>query len=205
MAFVSCDCPIVGPISDLTTLNCGENFGQIQRIILQRKGYTFDGTAGKDITLLADWQTVIAAGDDTKAAITPFLVNAIIAGGEKITIGGGDNSTLNGEAELVGINPSEFTSIARSLTSAQITELQSFNCEKSLVVYFVNEFGKIIAKDLTGGSYTGFPISSFFSGEKNVNGFGTLDETPVDFTLKKGWSCDYAIVTPADFDPLSDI
>ena len=201
MSFLTCDCPLSTAISAITASDCGENFGQIQKVIVQRKGYIFDGTAGKDIEVLADWQTVFAAIDATKAQITPYLSSAIITGGEKITNGGGDNSTLNGEAELVGMNPSTFTSIMKSLTSAQIAELSSFNCEKALVVYFVNESGKIIAKDLTGGSYTGFTISSFFAGEKSNNGYATLDENPLDFTIKKGWSCEYAIITPA-FDPL---
>tara|TARA_R110000744_G_scaffold272001_1_gene385051 strand:- start:1098 stop:1712 length:615 start_codon:yes stop_codon:yes gene_type:complete len=204
MSFLTCDCPLSAAISDITAAACGDNFGQIQKVIVQRKGYAFDGTAGKDITLLADWQTVFAAADATKAQITPFLSSAIIAGGEKITNGGGDNSTLNGEAELVGMNPSAFTSMMKSLTSAQIAELATFNCEKALVVYFVNESGKIICKDLTGGSYTGITISSFFAGEKSNNGYATLDENPLDFTMKKGWSCDYAIVTPV-FDPLEEL
>lgn len=204
MSFLTCDCPLSAAISDITAADCGENFGQIQKVIVQRKGYEFDGTTGKDITLLADWQTVFTSTGADKAQITPFLSSAIIAGGEKITNGGGDNSTLNGEAELVGLNPSAFTSIMKSLTSAQIAELATFNCEKSLVVYFVNESGKIICKDLTAGSYTGIPISSFFAGEKSNNGYATLDENPLDFNIKKGWSCDYAIVTTA-FDPLEDL
>jgi hypothetical protein len=204
MSFLSCDCPLSAAISDITASTCGENFGQIQKVIIQRKGWTFDGTAGKDITLLADWQALFLAIDDTKAQISPYLSSAVIAGGEKITNGGGDNSTLNGEAELVGLNPSTFTSIMKSLTSAEIAQLASFNCEKSLVVYFVNEAGKIICKDLTGGSYTGISISSFFAGEKSNNGYATLDENPLDFNIKKGWSCDYAIVTPA-FNPLEEL
>lgn len=204
MSFLSCDCPLSTAISDITASVCGENFGQIQKVIVQRKGWIFDGTAGKDITLLADWQVLFGASDATKAQITPYLSSAVIAGGEKITNGGGDNSTLNGESELVGMNPSAFTSMMKSLTSAQIAELAAFNCEKALVVYFVNESGKIICKDLTGGSYTGISISSFFAGEKSNNGYATLDENPLDFNIKKGWSCDYAIVETA-FAPLEDL
>src|SRR6056300_1371793 len=102
MALNSCSCPLPTAIGDITPNSCPDNFGQIQKVIFQRRGFVFDGTVGKDITLLADWQALQVAVDDTKVQVSPFTYNAIITAGESITNGGGDNTTLNGEVELVG-------------------------------------------------------------------------------------------------------
>lgn len=202
MSLINCSCPSSTAIEAIASLTCEEHFGQIQKVILQRSGYTFDGTAGKDITVLADWQTVFAAVDDTKAQITPYLRSAELVAGEKITVGGGDNSTLNGVAELVGVNPTEFTALLRGLTAEIITDLTAYNCESDLVVYFVNKDQKIICKDLGASSYTGIPIQEFFVGDKSNSGYATKDNNAISFSLKDGWSKDYGIVVPA-FNPLT--
>lgn len=205
MALNSCSCPLPTEITDLTATTCPENFGQIQKVIIQRRSTdTFDGTAGNDITVLADWQTRFAASDDTKAVITPFVYNPIITAGESITEGGGDNTTLGGEVELVGVNPSVFTAMFQSLTSAQIKELQSLNCENSLTVYFVTQNQKIIAREVSAGEYAGFPVSSFFVGDKTNNGFATKDENAFTFNMEACWSADYAVTDPA-FNPLTEL
>jgi hypothetical protein len=124
--------------------------------------------------------------------------------GEAITNGGGDNTTLNGEVELVGINKASASGTFKSLSSAVIEALQSYNCESAIGVYFFNADGKIIAQELTTGNYTPFPVSSFFVGDKTNNGFATKDENALSFQLNAGWSKKYAIVTPA-FNPLTEI
>ena len=58
---LSCQCPNPTAIGNIPAQTCPENFNQIQKFAIQRSGYTFDGTAGKDITLLADWQTVTSS------------------------------------------------------------------------------------------------------------------------------------------------
>ena len=78
-------------------------------------------------------------------------------------------------------------------------------CEKGLVVYFFNEDGKIIAQEKATGEYEGFPISSFFVGDTNNEGFATNDTHATSFNLKKDWSKYQAIVEPSDFDPLTDL
>ena len=70
---LSCQCPNPTAIGNIPAQTCPENFNQIQKFAIQRSGYTFDGTTGKDITLLADWQTVTSATDDTHAVVTPCV------------------------------------------------------------------------------------------------------------------------------------
>jgi hypothetical protein len=202
MALINCDCPLPTAISDLTASSCPDNFGQIQKVIVQRLGDTFDGTAGNDITVLADWQTRQTAIDDTKAVVTPFVYEATITAGESITNGGGDNSTLGGEVELVGVNPTVFASMFKGLTSAQIAELQTLNCETALSVYFITQDQKIIAREVTTGSFTGFPVSSFFAGDKTNTGFATKDANAFSFNMEACWSSAYAVTVPA-FNPLT--
>ncbi len=206
MALNSCNCPLPSAISDLTASTCGENWGQIQKVIVQRRGFVFDGTAGKDITLLADWQALQSLSTDEKIQITPFVYNAIITAGESITNGGGDNTTLGGEVELVGVNPSVFAAMFQSLTSEQIAELQTLNCENSLSVYFVTQDQKIIANqpDRVGSpnEYTGFPVSSFFVGDKGNEGFATKDKNSFSFNMEACWSAAEAVTVPA-FNPLT--
>jgi len=202
---LSCQCPNPTSIGDIPSQTCPENFNQIQKFSIQRAGYTFDGTAGNDITLLADWQTLLAAADDTHMIVTPFVYEAAITAGEAITNGGGDNSTLNGESELTGVNPSTFGGMFKSLSKEVIQALFDLRCEKDLVVFFFNENGDIIAQEKTTGEFTGFPISSFFVGDTNNEGFATNDTHATSFNLKKDWSKYQAISTPADFNPLTDL
>lgn len=202
---LSCLCPNPTSIGDIPAQTCPENFNQIQKFAIQRSGFTFDGTAGKDITLLADWQTLLAAADDTHMVVTPFVYEAAITAGEAITNGGGDNSTLNGESELTGVNPSAFSGMFKSLSKEVIQALFDLRCEKNLVVYFFNENGDIIAQEKTTGNITGFPISSFFVGDTNNEGFATNDTHATSFNLKKDWSKYQVISTPSDFDPLTDL
>jgi len=201
---LNCNCPLPTAITTITPAACDENFGQIQKIAIQRVGDDFDGGMGNTITVLADWQTKIALATDVKIQVSPFIDNAVIGAGEAITNGGGDNTTLNGRVELVGINKSNVSGMFKSLTSAVIDALQSYNCENAIGVYFFNADGKIIAEELSTGVYTPFPISSFFVGDKTNNGFATRDENALSFQLNAGWSKNYKIITPA-FNPLTAI
>jgi len=201
---LNCACPAPAAITTITPNTCPDNFGQIQKIIIQRVGDVFDGTAGNDITLLADWQTRTAAIDDTKAQVSPFIYNFVNTAGDAITNGGGDNSTLNGEVELVGVNKAAVSGMFKSLTSSVIAALQSYNCENAIGVYFINADGKIIAQEAVSTEYTPFPVSSFFVGDKTNNGFATKDENALSFQLNAGWSNKYAVVTPV-FNPLTAI
>jgi len=202
---LSCQCPNPTPIGDIPAQTCPENINQIQKIAVQRTGDKFDGTSGNDITLLADWQTRLSAVDNTHIVVTPFVHEAIITAGEAITNGGGDNSTLNGESELVGVNPSQFTGMFKSLSKEVKQALFSLRCETGLVVYFFNEDGKIICQEKTTGEYEGFQISSFFVGDTNNEGFATNDTNATSFNMKKDWSKYQAIVEPSDFDPLTEL
>lgn len=201
-----CNCPNTDPLESIPEDNCPFNLEQIQKIIVQEVGYKFDSgaTPATDPTLKADWDTLFAASDDTKAVITPFARNVVIEAGDFITTGGGDNSTLNGVEEIEGLNPAPVTGMFKSVSPAIEKALKKIACKK-VQVFFVNGAGKIIAKDVGSDKTTGFVAESFGVKDRRNQGFGTKDQLDFQFSLKPGWSEDLVIIDPQDFNPLYDL
>lgn len=205
----NCDCPLAAEIPTIPVDDCPVDVGQIQKIILQRRGYSFNPEGGvNDITLGATWTALLAATDSTKIQLTPFTESFVITAGEAITIGGGGNDTLNGVEKVTGVNPSAANGHFASIPQHIAQELKKFMCYKDLVAYYVNEEDKIIAKNVTqGGAATdeiqGFPVQSLFISDLDNQGFGTNDKNMLSFKLKKGWSDGLEKFTPADFSPLN--
>lgn len=208
----NCKCPKATELTDIPTQDCDVDLEQLQKFGFQRDGFMFDATAvapatPTDITKKADWLTLKTATDETKVVFTPLIGgDPIITAGEPILNGGGDNSTLNGVEELQGTNPSTFTGVFKSLASNVKTALVDLECEKNLVVYFVNQNGKIIANQVAEGQYTGFPVQGFHITDRNNNGFGTKDTFAVRFTLPARWDANLVILDPENgFRPLVDL
>lgn len=204
-----CKCPQATALTTIPDQDCKVNLEQIQKIAVQRGGYVWDAAAvtPTDITKKADWLLLKAAIGDTKVVVTPLVGgDPVINAGDKITNGGGDNSTLNGQEELTGKNPSQFTGVWKSLSSEVKKAMQELSCETDLVVYFINENNKIIANEIEADKYTGFPISSFFVSDRNNAGFGSKDAFNVSFNLVANWDDNLVILDPeATFRPLVDL
>lgn len=205
---MDCNCPNPDSLTTITPEDCGVNLTQIQKIAFQREGTLFDtgATIPTDIKELADWQTLIAAVDDTKIVVTPFIGgDPVIEAGEAITNGGGDNSTLNGIAEVDGANPSAFSCIFKSLSSLVESQLKSLVCEKALTAYLFLQGGKIAAVQITVDvAYKGFKAESLFVGDRSNAGFSTSDAVAMSFSLPQGWSDSLVIIEP-NFNPLTDL
>jgi len=198
-----CDCPNPTAIEDIPSLDCPFDIKQIQKIAFQRQGNQFD-TDG--ILVEATWTPLLTANDDTKIVSTPFIGgNPLVTPGGAITEGGGDNSTLNGEEDVTGSNPSLFTCDFKSISPEIEKALKSLICEKNLQVYFITEENKIIANQegLTTDSHKGFPISAYYFSDRDNRGFGTKDMHQMRFSLKAGWSEEMVKVSPTDFSPLT--
>lgn len=204
MGLAFCVCPPAAAIVDLTDYTCLENFGQIQKIIFQRKQAA---VAFANFTLpatLAGWNTFFDASDATKAVRTPFFENFSIPGTVAKKEGGGDNSTLNGRAIPVDpdavVAPGRF----RGLPAATFKQLKQYACEGNLTAYFINNAKKIIGTTPNGTGFEGIPIFNFFIGDKEALGFGTDDKNNFEFTLDPWWSESLKFITPTDFNPLID-
>lgn len=206
---MSCNvCPKPTALTAISAVDCQVNLRQIQRLAFQRPGDKFDTTdvSPTDILLLADWQTKIAAADDTKIIVTPLIGgDPQITAGEANTSGGGDNSTLNGVKEVNTANPSEFSAMFKGLPPTVEKELKSIVCEPGLVVYMILQGGLIAAYKFDTGIHSGMPIQSAFVGDRGNGGFGTKDTNKIEFSLPAGWSEDIEVVKPTDFNPLTDI
>lgn len=205
----NCNCPNPTAYSDIPTSDCPFDLKQLQRVAFQQLGFIFDGTAGKDITLKADWDALKVAADATKVVASPLVGGEpAITAGEAITEGGNDNSTLNGVTLVNGTNPASFTARFDSLEPSQEVALKQFMCRKNNGAYFVNEEDNIIAEEVTTGSgtYKTFAIQSYFFGDRTNEGFGTKDSNTMTFQLKAGWSEKLVKITPeAGFSPLADL
>lgn len=201
---INCDCPNPTEIGSVPSSDCPFDIGQVQKIVVQRKGYVFLLGA---IKVLASWTALQTAANDTKVVSTPLVGgNPIITPGGAITEGGGDNSTLNGAEDILGTNPSIFSADFKSITPEQEKALKALMCEPTLQVFLINEFGKIICKkgDIAT-SQTGIPIQSLHFGDRDNQGFGKKDINKLRFSFKAGWSEDIEVITPTDFNPITSL
>lgn len=195
-----CVCPPADALTAISPFTCGEDFGQIQKLALQRKQAAPPFATVADAGTLADWTTLKAATDATKVVVTPFFENFVIPPVEAILEGGDDNTTLDGAPIVVGQTTPAATGTFRSLPSAIFEQLQLLNCEANLTWYGINEFGKIIAYSANGTTIEGIPLTEFFIGDKGAQGKNTQDKSNFRFNLRAGWSKKLKIVTPVDFD-----
>lgn len=205
-----CTCPLGAAITDISAQICPEDFGQIQRIIFQRLYST--GTTKNKFTIAstnpnvqATWTTVETAADGTKAQFSPLLDNPQMEAGGKREFGGG-NETRNGIPYVLGSEPASFTSSIARASQNIISEMKELMCE-NIAVYFVNESGQIagLADDNTNATeFYPIPVQSLFVGDKVFGGYEGVDTNALELMLPANWSDQFYIVTPTDFNPLTD-
>lgn len=196
---LNCSCPVGTAIPTITPSVCPLNIGQIQKLIFWRQGNSIASVATAQLE--ATWTALLAAADDTRAQVSPFIETAIIAAGDPITEGGGDNTTLNGIEVNTGVNPAIFTGMIKNEDQAIIDVLKQYQCE-SLAVLFINDSGELIHDITDTPAVKGFNISSLFIGDLDNQGFGTRDGNAIRFSMKANWSDGLAFLTPA-FDMLA--
>lgn len=212
-----CNCPASAALPDIPNATCPESFGQIQKVAFQRltkadgTKNSFDGTAGTPvvITTLADWSTFLAAADGTKIVISPYVQAPTNEPGAARTFGGG-NETISGIEEIIGSEPSAFTGVLRKVPQAVVKALKELVCEASagnLGVYLFDENGQIeaIEDPDTPTKYYPIPIRAFFVSDKGHGGYEAPDSNNIQWQFPPNYSDDLAIVTPTDFNPLTDL
>lgn len=176
-------------LMNLPDVVCKAGFGQIQRLIFQRRYNDFGSLnriSDSEMALASTWISLSVAEDSTKVVISPFIGNPELGSGAKRAFGG-DNSTVNGVELNVGREASQFSAILYEESSDVVNALKSFQCE-TLSVYFVDEFGAIGAIQLDGGGYTGVPITNFFVGDRNFGGLIDPDSNQLNFSMLPNWS-----------------
>lgn len=212
---MACNCPLPTALTAITATTCPEEIGQIQRVWFVRKGNVVWDTAtagaanvpatimGDLVTVSAGWTTLKAAIDDTKVIFAPLFGGDItITPADPVFQGGGDNSTLNGQAYYVNTPDSTFSARFDQLTATQTSELKELKCE-DVEVYFINEDGDIIGDASTTGTFKGFDATSVVLGSRNVQGFTTRDSNVLTFQLNEDWDTIFEKQTPTDFNALT--
>lgn len=200
-----CVCPAPAAIGAIPAFTCGEEFGQIQKIVFQRRQAAATFATVVAAGTLANWTTLKAAVGATKVVATPFFENFVIPGVEAITEGGDDNSTLDGTALVVGRTTPIATGNFRSLPGATFTALELYICEPDMTVFFINEYGQIIADSHDGTDVWGIPISEWFIGDKEVQGKNTSNKNMFRFGVRAGWTKKLKVITPVDFNARYDL
>ena len=213
-------CPLDPSLTDIPASACPENIGQVQRYWFVRKGQVIwdvvtpannlptapstPDISGLVITLAAGWNLLFTATNEFKVVKSPLIGgDSTLTAGTTITQGGGDNSTLNGETLVNGINPTDGSARFDSLTGAQIAAFRTLACEgNGLEVYLISQEGKIWGSKV-GDLVTGFDATNVVLGSMSNAGFGTRDSNVLTFQLAFDWDETKYAITPADFNALT--
>lgn len=207
-----CQCPAAAAIATIPNVTCPENFGQIQKVAFQRLRKA-DGSANKftsdaSILLKASWTALMTAVDGSKIVISPYINAPADSGGDaRLTSGGNDD--LGGIPTVLGGNPVQFDGSLRSIPQSVIKTMKELECEAAagnLGVFLFDENGKIEAvKGATDGDYSPIPIRALFIGSKIHGNFDAKDSNAISWQYPDNYSDDLVILSPTDFNPLTDL
>jgi len=208
-----CQCPANSALTTIPAVTCPENFGQIQKVAFQRlnkaDGTRNSFTATAAIGLKASWTALLAAADGSKIVVSPYINAPADSGGDaRMTSGGNDD--LGGIAQVLGGNPVQFDGSLRSVPQSVIKKMKELMCEAqagNLGVYLFDENGKIQAlqDQTTATTYYPIPIRGLFIGSLIHGNFDAKDSNAISWQYPDNYSDDLAIVTPTDFNPLTDL
>lgn len=208
-----CQCPAAAAIPTIPNVTCPENFGQIQKVAFQRlrkaDGTRNSFTTTAAITLKASWTALLSAADGSKVVVTPYINAPADSGGDaRMTSGGNDD--LGGVPQVLGGNPVQFDGSMRSIPQSVIKAMKTLQCEANagnLGVFLFDENGKIeaIQDETTPTTYYPIPIRALFIGSKIHGNFDAKDSNAISWQYPDNYSDDLAIVTPSDFNPLTDL
>lgn len=208
-----CQCPAAAAIATIPNVVCPENFGQIQKVAFQRlrqaDGTRNSFTSSAAITALASWTALLAATNGTKIVVSPYINAPADSGGDaRMTSGGNDD--LGGIPQVLGGNPVQFDGQMRGVPQSVIKTMKELQCEAqagNLGVFLFDENGKIEAiKDATTATtFYPIPIRALFIGSKIHGNFDAKDSNAISWQYPDNYSDDLAIVTPTDFNPLTDL
>ena len=207
---LTCNCPLGASIEDIPLGTCAENFGQVQKVLFQRMNTS--GVRNKlnastaDPKLKATWTALLSSATSTKVVQSPFIQAPAFEPGASRNFGGG-NETLDGVEIIVGREATSFTGVIRSQPQKTIKALKTYECEESCVA-LINAQGQIglLCDDPDNiTEYYLIPISSFFVSDKMVGGLENPDGNNISWKMKPNWSDNFVVVTPTDFNALTDL
>lgn len=206
-----CACPEAAAPGDIPIDNCPESIGQVQKVLFQRI-YSAPGVKNKIViattnpNVLATWTPLLAAADGTKVVPTPYIQAPVTEPGAAREFGGG-NETLGGIPLIIGREPTTFTGAVYNGSQKMIEAMKAYQCE-TIGVYLIDEYGRVIGltddHDAPTEVYP-IPINGLFIGDKSLGGLESVDMNAVSWRYFPNWSDKLHIVTPTDFNGLSDL
>lgn len=210
-----CSCPAAAALTTIPAVTCPESFGQIQKVAFQRlkkaDGTKNSFTTGSSTAIdkLAAWTAKMAATDGGKIVISPYIQAPTVEPGAARTFGGG-NETLGGVEMVIGREATPFTGVLRAVPQSVIKALKALQCEAigdNLGVFLFDENGAIAAiqDGTTATTYYPIPIRSLFVSDKGFGGLEAPDINNIQWSFLPNYSDGLAIVTPSDFNPLTDL
>lgn len=206
-----CPCPENATITTISVDDCLESIGQVQKFGIQRlktAGVVNEiDIATTNPNLKATWVALKAAVDSSKVQFSPNIIEPVQEAGEAREFGSG-NQVLNGIPIVLGRKPSPFTAALDRVQQKIVKELKTYECEKELAVFLIDENGIIWGKtdDVdTPTKFKGIPIQSFFTADKKMGMFDENDKNVVKWSFKANWSDDLIGIVPSDFDALTDL
>lgn len=198
-----CDCPNPAALETIADFDCPIDFSEIVKIAITRKR-EFQKTSVPpllevDIITLAEWVDTLAAVDDTKTLITPFVDDVENEPGAPIT------EELTTRNIVTGLEPTTFNGLLAGAPAVTIAAFKKLSCEKTLFVYFIDDDGNIIY-NLNGVKPEGFKVSnnSFVLQDTELLK-RTINKNRFTFQLDAGWSDGAKKATPVDFNALEDL
>ena len=203
-----CNCPHDAAISDITVSTCPENFGQVQKVLFQRR-YASDGNLNEisaNPDKLATWTALMSAANSTKVVISPYVEAPTVEPGAVKEFGSG-NEVVGGIPIVIGSEPTTFSAMIRQSAQKAIAQMKEYMCE-DVGVFLVNEHGQIgcIVDDLDSiTAYMPIPSKSLFVGDKKLGGFDEPDSNVLSWRFLPNWSDKFYVITPDDFNPLTDL
>jgi hypothetical protein len=192
-------CPVAtfDSIVTSTTLNpCPNVYGQIQRLVFVRSGFTMTVASATSST---KWTTITTATGAAKAVFSPYIANFTLTPGDARSFGGG-NETKDGAPIRAGVEPTEvagrFYFADQATTATNFRQMETENLE----VYFVTETGALVYSTSSTNA-KGFPICTRSLSIKDLNP-GDRQTPPYNdfvFTLPAQWSQNLAVTAATTF------
>ena len=207
---LTCGCPLGASIENIPIESCLENFGQVQKVLFQRRmnGATLNAmdASTADPKLKASWTALLTSATSTKVVQSPYIQAPAFEAGAARNFGGG-NETLDGVEITIGREPTSFTGVLRSQPQKTIKAMKTYECEDAAVA-LVNGEGKIglLCDDPTSPTeYYLIPIKNLFISDKMVGGLEAPDSNNISWKFNPNWSDNFVVITPTDFNALTDL
>lgn len=197
---ITTPCPKSTTLTSAVTVlyPCPQEFGQIQKIIVWRRGNSIASVATAIIS--TTWTTLLTATGNTKALVMGFVIGKLTPGEAREA--GGGNETKDGIPKVIGGQPTVYEGYIHNADQDQIKALKKLMAE-TLDAVFVNEngqFGYLDTKfqSTTPGFY-GSPIDGLFIGDLEMGDFDGIDRNKVMFRLPSNWSDNFEISAATNF------